>query len=54
MRDPERMNKRLTLLWELVWFHEARASEAEAFRETPQARHHRDRASKLRYVIETI
>jgi hypothetical protein len=49
--DPARLARRIDdWVRELIDFHERRAREAEAFRETPQARHHRERAERLRVV----
>jgi hypothetical protein len=53
MHDPYQTTKRASLLRDLVSFHEKRASEAEAFHE-PEARHHRERAEKLRLILLTI
>jgi hypothetical protein len=51
MRDRKR--QRLLLLDEIALFHEKRAIECAAFGE-PEARHHRERAEKLRLVLANI
>jgi hypothetical protein len=53
MYDTYQINKRTSLLRDLISFHERRASEAEAFHEV-EARHHRERAEKLRLMLANI
>jgi hypothetical protein len=53
MLDQFNINKRKSLLLELALFHEKRASEASAFHEV-EARHHRERAEKLRLTLANI
>jgi hypothetical protein len=53
MLERHQTSKRTNLLRDLVAFHERRAKECESFHE-PEARHHRDKADKLRLVLANI
>jgi len=52
MFDDVATNKRVALLKDLVRFHQRRESESRAF--AVEARHHRERAEKVAFVIQTI
>jgi diphthamide synthase (EF-2-diphthine--ammonia ligase) len=53
MYNQHHIIKRGNLIHDLIEFHERRAAESETFHE-PEARHHRERAEKLRVVLANI